>query len=132
MINRFQFFKKKLEEYIKFNIIGTINFIVSQILYITLFTVFKLDFIISYTIISVLSIIVSYFINSKLTFETNSYSVKKLFLTTLVYVFEYILNLTIIILLVLTFNINEILAPIIAPIFSTLPTFLLIKTVIKR
>lgn len=132
MKNRLQLFKKKLEEYITFNIVGTINFILSQILYITLFTLFKINFIIAYTITSVLSITASYFINSKLTFKTNSYSIKKLFLTTLVYVFEYILNLAIILLLVLTFNMNKIIAPIIAPIFSTLPTFLLMRAVIKK
>lgn len=132
MENRLQYFKKKVEEYIKFNIIGTINFIVSQCLYITLFTVFKINFITSYTITSILSITASYFINSKLTFETDSYSMKKFLLTTLVYVFEYFLNLTIIILLVITFNVNELIAPIVAPVFSTLPMFLLMRAIIKN
>ena len=41
MIDKLNFFKGKIKEYIKFNIIGISNFVVSQIFYITLFLVFK-------------------------------------------------------------------------------------------
>ena len=40
MIDKLKFLKGKVKEYIKFNIIGTSNFIVSQIFYITLFLIF--------------------------------------------------------------------------------------------
>lgn len=46
--------------------------------------------------------------------------------------FEYILNMGIIIFLVKTFNINEIIAPLIAPVFSTPPVFFLMRLVIKN
>ena len=132
MIDKLNFFKGKIKEYIKFNIIGTSNFIVSQIFYITLFLVFKLNYIIAYTITSILSVIASYFLNSKFTFKNDNYSSKKLYLSILVYVFEYIFNMGIIILLVMLFNVNQIIAPLIAPVFSTPPVFFLMRLVIKN
>ena len=132
MVDKLKFLKGKIKEYIKFNIIGTSNFLVSQVFYIILFMVFKLNYILAYTITSILSIIASYFLNSKFTFKSESYSTKKFFLSVLVYIFEYILNMGIIIFLVKTFNINEIIAPLIAPVFSTPPVFFLMRLVIKN
>lgn len=132
MIDKLKFLKGKIKEYIKFNIIGTSNFLVSQVFYIILFMVFKLNYILAYTITSILSIIASYFLNSKFTFKSESYSTKKFSLSVLVYIFEYILNMGIIIFLVKTFNINEIIAPLIAPIFSTPPVFFLMRAAIKN
>ena len=125
MIDKLKFLKGKVKEYIKFNIIGTSNFIVSQIFYITLFMVFKFNYIVAYTITSILSIIASYFLNSKFTFKNENYSAKKFSLSVLV-------NMGIIIFLVKTFNINEIIAPLIAPVFSTPPVFFLMRLVIKN
>ena len=132
MKDKLKFFKGKIKEYIKFNIIGTSNFIVSQIFYIILLLAFNLNYIIAYTITSVLSVIASYFLNSKFTFKNDNYSTKKLYLSILVYVFEYIFNMGIIIFLVLVFNVNQIIAPLIAPIFSTPPVFFLMRLVIKN
>lgn len=132
MIDKLNFFKGKIKEYIKFNIIGISNFVVSQIFYITLLLVFKLHYITAYTITSVLSVIASYFLNSKYTFKNDNYSTKNLYLSVLVYVFEYIFNITIIILLVMVFDVNKIIAPLIAPIFSTPPVFFLMRLVIKN
>ena len=92
MIDKLKFLKGKVKEYIKFNIIGTSNFIVSQIFYITLFMVFKFNYIVAYTITSILSICAAYFLNSKFTFKNENYSAKKFSLSVLVYIFEYILN----------------------------------------
>ena len=49
MVDKLKFLKGKVKEYIKFNIIGISNFIVSQIFYITLFFNFcnqKKDFLV--------------------------------------------------------------------------------------
>lgn len=132
MIDKLKFLKGKIKEYIKFNIIGISNFIVSQVFYITLFMVFKLNYIIAYTITSILSIIASYFLNSKFTFKSEDYSTKKFSLSVLVYIFEYVFNMGIIIFLVRIFSINEIIAPLIAPVFSTPPVFFLMRLVIKN
>ena len=128
MVDKLKFLKGKVKEYIKFNIIGISNFIVSQIFYITLFMVFKFNYIVAYTITSILSICAAYFLNSKFTFKSENYSAKKFSLS----IFEYILNMGIIIFLVKTFNINEIIAPLIAPVFSTPPVFFLMRLVIKN
>ena len=120
MVDKLKFLKGKVKEYIKFNIIGISNFIVSQIFYITLFMVFKF------------SICAAYFLNSKFTFKSENYSAKKFSLSVLVYIFEYILNMGIIIFLVKILGINEIIAPLIAPIFSTPPVFFLMRAAIKN
>ncbi|WP_042275319.1 GtrA family protein [[Clostridium] dakarense] len=124
--------KGKVKEFIKFNIIGISNFAISQLLYLTLYLGFKFHYIIAYTITSVISISASYILNSKLTFNENSYSFKKFSLSVLIYIFEYILNMGIIIGLVKFFNISKVIAPIIAPIFSTPPVFFMMRNVIKK
>ena len=128
MFSKFKKHKSKIIEYIKFNIIGISNFLISQIIYISLFLCLKLNYLIAYTITSVISIIASYFLNSKFTFKENNYSTKKFSLSILIYVFEYILNMGVIILFVQVFNISKILAPIIAPLFSTPPVFFMMRT----
>ena len=100
MSNRISWLKGKVIEYIKFNIVGTINFILSQILYIFLHLAFNINYIFAYTITSVLSVIASYYFNSKYTFKQNNYSASKLSFSILIYIFEYILNLSIIVHLV--------------------------------
>lgn len=132
MIDKLKFLKGKIKEYIKFNIIGLSNFIVSQIFYITLFMVFRLNYILAYTITSVLSVTASYFLNSKFTFNSDNYSSKKFSLSVLIYIFEYILNMGIIIFLVKVLSINEIIAPLITPIFTTPPVFFLMRATIKN
>ena len=41
MVDKLKFLKGKIKEYIKFNIIGTSNFLVSQVFYIILFTLLQ-------------------------------------------------------------------------------------------
>lgn len=124
--------KEKIKEYIKFNIVGTINFVVSQGLYLLLYLYFHINYIVAYTITSIISITASYFFNSKYTFKENNYTLKKYILSVLVYIFEYALNLGIILLLVNKFSINKAIAPIVSPIFSTIPVFFLMRLVIKN
>lgn len=130
-INKLKLYKNKIIEYIKFNIVGSINFVVSQIFYLTLYMIFKVNYIIAYTITSIISISASYYLNSKFTFKEEKYSLKKYILSFLVYLFEYALNLGIILVLVNMFKFSKAIAPIIAPIFSTIPVFFLMKLVIK-
>ncbi|MEF9990706.1 MAG: GtrA family protein [Romboutsia sp.] len=124
--------KGKLMEYIKFNIVGITNFLLSQVLYITLYLVFKLNYIVAYTITSIVSITASYFFNSKYTFKDKDYSAKKFYMTVAVYIGEYLLNMGVIIIMVNFFGIGEIIAPFLAPIISTPPAFFLMRLVIKR
>ena len=73
MINKLKFLEGKVREYIKFNIIGISNFTISQVFYITLFKIFKLNYIIAYTITSILSIFDYYFFYSKFSFKIYNY-----------------------------------------------------------
>ena len=93
---------------------------------------FKINYIIAYTFTSVISIRASYYFNSKYTFKEKKYSLKKYFFSFLVYLFEYALNLCIILILVNIFNFSKAIAPLISPIFSTIPVFFLMKLVIKH
>lgn len=131
MLKKFDFIKGKVREYIKFNIVGMSNFAVSQLIYITLYLLFKINYIISYTITTVFSVCVSYFFNSKFTFKQEKYSLSKFLLTILIYICEYLINMTAILFLVNIIGLNKIIAPIIAPVFSTIPVFFLMRFVIK-
>lgn len=124
--------KQKIIEYFKFNIVGMCNFLISQVFYLTLYMAFKMNYLLAYTITSAISITASYYLNSKYTFKNEKLTLKKFFLSLLIYIFEYALNLIIIIFLVNTININEAIAPIIAPVFSTIPVFFLMRLVIKK
>lgn len=132
IINKLKLYKDKIIEYIKFNLIGTANFVVAQIFYLTLYLVFKINYLVAYTTTSIISITASYYLNSKFTFKEQKYSFKKYLLSFLVYVFEYALNLGIILALVNILGLSEAIAPIIAPVFSTIPVFFLIRLVIKH
>lgn len=132
MSQKLRFFKNRLKEYIKFNIVGLGNFIVSQCIYIILFKVFRIHYLFAYTITSFLSVTASYFINSKFTFKQPNYSRVKFYLSILVYILEYVINMSVIIFLVNKLNFHEIIAPLISPIFSTPIVYLLMAIVIKR
>jgi putative flippase GtrA len=128
---KFKLINSKIHEYIKFNIVGISNFWVSQIFYLTLYLGFKINYIIAYTITSALSITASYFLNSKITFKNQNFSLKKFLLTFIVYLFEYVLNMFVIIFLVKYLHMSKALAPILAPVVSTPPVFFLMRSIIK-
>jgi len=129
---KFQNMKSKFMEYIKFNIVGISNFWISQLFYLILYLGFKINYLISYSIISVISITASYFFNSKFTFNNQKISLKKFLLTFLVYLFEYVLNMVVILIMVNIFKISKVFAPMLAPAISTLPVFFLMKFVINN
>lgn len=130
-INKSKLHRNKIIEYLKFNIVGTANFIISQIIYLTLYFIFNINYIIAYTITSIISVSASYYLNSRFTFKEKKYTFKKYMLSFLVYLIEYFLNLFIILLCVNVFKLNKAIAPMITPIFSTIPIFFLMKLVIK-
>lgn len=125
-------YKMKIIEYLKFNAIGITNFIISQMIYISLYLFLEIHYLIAYSITSLISVSASYFLNSKFTFKESNYTAKKFLLSSLVYVFEFFLNMIIIILFVNILHINEIIAPLFAPVFSTPPVFFMMRAVIKK
>ncbi|MBQ3423442.1 MAG: GtrA family protein [Romboutsia sp.] len=129
---KFKNIKSKFIEYIKFNIVGIINFWVSQLFYLILYLGLKINYLISYSIISVISITASYCLNSLFTFKNNKFSVQKFLLTFLIYLFEYGLNMVVILILVKILVISKVFAPMLAPVVSTLPVFLLLRFIINN
>ena len=127
MLKKFNNIENKIKEYIKFNIVGMSNFAISQVLYLTLFLVCKINYVVAYSITTVFSVILSYLLNSKFTFNQEKYSLKKFLLTILVYICEYLINMTIIVFLVDVIGLSEVIGPFIAPAFSTIPVFFLMK-----
>lgn len=132
MSDKIKSLKSKFREYIKFNIVGIINFAISQCFYITLFVVFKLNYILSYTLTTVLSVIASYIFNTKYTFREKNYSTKKFSLTFLIYILQYIINMGSIIIMVDLFGFGEIISSFFAPAISTPIVFILMRLAIKK
>ena len=69
---------------------------------------------------------------SLLGISSEKYSLSKFLLTILAYVCEYLLNMTIILFLVNVVGIKKVFAPTIAPVFSTIPMFFLMRFIIKK
>lgn len=132
MSDKIKNLKNKFREYIKFNIVGIINFVISQCFYISLCIIFKLNYILSYTITSVLSVIASYIFNTKYTFKEKYYCTKKFSLTVLIYILQYMINMGSIIIMVNLLGLGEIIASFFAPIISTPVVFILMRLAIKK
>lgn len=124
--------RNKIKEYVKFNIVGIINFIVSQCFYISLYLIFNINYLIAYTITSVLSVVASYIFNTKYTFREKNYSTKKFSITVLIYIFQYILNMASMVFMVNLFNLGEIISSFFAPVISTPIIFILMRLTIKN
>jgi putative flippase GtrA len=123
--------RSKVCEYINFNIIGIANFIVSQMFYIGLHLIVKINYISAYTLTTFLSITASYFLNTKITFKQQKYSTKRFSMSILVYLFEYVFNMGIIFLLVEFLGISKIISPFIAQSLSTIPVFFMMRSVLS-
>ena len=122
----------KIIEYIKFNIVGISNFTLSQIFYISMCTVFNFNYILAYTLTSIISVSCSYFFNSKFTFNQEKYRLSKFFSTIFIYVLEYLINMTIIINLVDKLNFSELIAPLLSPVITTPIVFCLMRYTLKK
>lgn len=124
--------RKTLMEYLKYNIVGSINFIVCQIIYVILLFKFKINYVIAYTICNFISACFSYIVNSKVTFEESKYSIKNFIKVYCSHLFEYFLNLAIVTTLIEILHISKILAPMITPVITTPLIFILVKKSIKK
>lgn len=124
--------KKVIFEYIKYNLIGTINFTTCQVIYIILLTKFKINYVIAYTVCNIISICISYLLNTKITFKEEKYSVKRFVRVYVSHLFEYILNLAIVTILIEICSVSQIISPMIAPIITTPIIFILVKKSIKK
>ena len=133
LYSKLTFLKKGLVyEYIKYNILGTINFVICHIIYMYLCNNFKIDYKISYTICNVLSALLSYTLNLKITFNQNTFKFTDFVKVYLSHILEYIFNLFLITIFVEVFKVSELISPLIAPIITTPLTFILVRRSIKK
>lgn len=127
------FFNKNiLDEYIKYNILGSINFLICHIIYISLCHYFNINYKLAYTICNVISSLLSYIFNLKITFKQKNFSIKDFLKVYLSHIIEYFLNIMIVTFLVEIFKISELIAPIIAPALTTPLTFILVRLSLKK
>ncbi|MDO7205657.1 GtrA family protein [Paraclostridium bifermentans] len=79
MILIFKKYKMKIIEYLKFNAIGITNFVISQMIYISLYLFLEIHYLVAYSITSLISVSASYFLNSKFTFKESNYTAKSFY-----------------------------------------------------
>ena len=133
LYSKITFLKKEfVYEYIKYNILGTINFVICHIIYMYLCNNFKIDYKISYTMCNVLSALLSYTLNLKITFNQNTFKFTDFVKVYLSHILEYIFNLFLITIFVEVFKVSELISPLIAPIVTTPLTFILVRRSIKK
>ena len=118
-----------LSPFVKFIGVGSINTIVTYVLYLLLlqFVSYQL----SYTIIYIFGIWLSYWLNLKFVFQTKS-SNKKIILFPLIYLVQYLLGILILYVSIDIFNISEKIAPILIVILIVPLTFVLTKKILSE
>lgn len=124
--------KNSVIEYIKYNIVGTSNFTVCQLIYMFLILKFDTNYILAYTICNFISSIISYIFNLKITFKESKYSVIDFFKVYMSHIVEYFLNIGIIFFLINFMSISKLIAPMISPILTTPIIFILVRKSIKK
>lgn len=124
--------KNSIVEYIKYNIVGTSNFVVCQLIYMFLILKFNMNYILAYTICNFISSIISYIFNLKITFKENRYSLMDFFKVYMSHIVEYFLNIGIMFFLINFMSISKLIAPMISPILTTPIIFILVRKSIKK
>ncbi|MDQ0917606.1 GtrA family protein [Paenibacillus sp. V4I5] len=117
------------KEFLKFLIIGALNFLLTYIIYLLMLMHF--DYLISYGFAYLLGIIFSYFMNTYYVFS-EKVSIKKAMSFPFIYIVQFLISEGVLYFLVEHIN-NKIIsfAPIIVIIFTIPITFLLSKYIIK-
>lgn len=124
--------KNTLNEYIKYNILGSVNFVICHIIYISLCNYFNINYKLSYTICNIISSLLSYIFNLKITFKQKNFSIKDFLKVYFSHIIEYCFNIMIVTLLIEIFKFSKLIAPIIAPTLTTPLAFILVKLSLKK
>ncbi len=117
-----------LSQFIKFIGVGSINTIVTYLLYLLL--LFVATYRISYTIAYIFGIGFSYWLNLKLVFREKG-SRGKIVLFPLVYLVQYILGMIILYITIDKFDLPEEIAPILVVLMTIPLTFILTKIIME-
>ncbi len=128
--NQNQLLKKYTKNnFYKFLITGSLNTILTYIIYLLLLIVIKYTY--AYSISFVFGIVFSYIMNLKYVFNTSN-SRKKILIYPLIYLFQYILSLMLLIFIVEILRITQEIAPFIVLIILIPITYFLNKTIFTK
>jgi putative flippase GtrA len=128
--NQNQLLKKYTKNnFYKFLITGSLNTIFTYIIYLLLLIVIKYTY--AYSISFVCGIVFSYIMNLKYVFSV-SHSRKKILIYPLIYLFQYILSLMLLIFIVEVLRITQEIAPFIIVIVLIPLTYFLNKTIFTK
>lgn len=131
-IKLYLFKKDYFYEYIKYSLLGSINFIICHIIYIFFCNYLNINYKLSYTICNFISAFLSYVFNLRITFNQKSFKIKDLVKVYLSHLIEYICNILLITVLVELLKISELIAPLITPVITTPLAFILVRKSIKK
>ena len=118
-----------ITQFIRFIGIGTINTIITYILYLILLQIFTYQ--ISYTITYIFGIFLSYILNLKFVFKEKG-TKKKIVLFPLIYLFQYLFSISILNIIINIFNVSEKIAPILVIVITIPITFLFSKEILTK
>lgn len=121
-----------LKEYIKYNLLGSINFIICHIIYICLCNHLNINYKLSYTICNFISALLSYIFNLKITFKQKSFLIKDFIKVYMSHIIEFLCNISLVTILVEFLKLSELIAPIIAPVTTTPLAFYLVRVSLKK
>lgn len=117
---------KALIQFLKFCVVGLSNTVISlAVYYIILY--FGAHYVIASILSFIISVLNAYYWNYKYVFNTKSDILKSLIKTYTSYGFSYVLNTTLLIILVEYYNISELLAPILVLVITVPLNFILNK-----
>ena len=118
-----------LSQFVKFVGVGSINTIVTYLLYLLLLHFASYQ--VSYTMAYIFGIWLSYWLNLKFVFQAKG-SRKKIVLFPLVYLAQYLFGMLVLYVAIDTLNISEKIAPILIVLFTVPLTFILTKTILSE
>ena len=128
--NQNQLLKKYTKSnFYKFLITGSLNTILTYVIYLLLLIVIKYTY--AYSISFVCGIVFSYIMNLKYVFSVSN-SRKKIFIYPFIYLFQYILSLMLLIFIVEILRISQEIAPFIIVIVLIPITYFLNKTIFTK
>lgn len=117
------------KEFSKFILVGVTNTVVTYIIYLVFLQFFEYN--IAYGISYLSGIAISFILNGTYVFKTQLTIVKALKYP-IVYIVQYLINFTVLNVLIKYIYINEMIAPLLVIIISIPITFTLSKTILKN
>jgi len=117
--------------YYLFLISGLINSFITYLIYLFFLLVLSFPYLISYSITYVIGIILGYFLNLHFVFKNKNKPNAMLYYPFL-YMVNYVLNISLLKMIVSRFEINQELAPLLISFLTSVPMYLISKLIFGR